>query len=104
MTCYPPTPMTERRSDRVSKASSPVTGRAVFPIRRRFGKVNPTPATAVTGFIGEFPWFRQFADTDEGNVDAAGGHSFSFPIESVTDGGFRINVEGFEHGDFFPVG
>lgn len=66
--------------------------------------MDPATAAAEAWGVLDFPRFGELADADEGDVDAAGGHAFSFPVEAVADGGFGVEVEGFEGGDFGPIG
>lgn len=74
------------------------------PILGRGGKVDPAAAAAEAGLVREDPRLGEFAGADEGDVDAAGGHAFALPIEAIAHGGFRVDVQGRERGDLFPIG
>jgi len=76
----------------------------VPPFSGWFRKFDPTPATAEAGLIGEFPRLGQFPHAHQSDMNAAGGHAFAFPIETIPYRLLGVDVTGFERGDFFPIG
>ena len=73
------------------------------PVFWRRGKIDPAAAAAEAGLVREDPGLGEFPGADECDVDAAGGHAFALPIEAIAHGGFRIDVQGCECGDLFPI-